>query len=271
VVNHTLEPRSGLKARARVLAPSMRLLFEKRESAAVAANAYRDVFELPRLADLPPVYFVRLDLTDAAGKRISDNLYWFPAQKGGSLEGLRLLPPAKLAAKCEIQIRGSERVARVKVANPGAQLAFFVQLALTRGRGGSEILPVLWDDNYFSLLPGESREVTAVFAAKDAGSAKPTLEIGGWNVETDLDCPTLTVSSKVIKVGESITVVAGISNTFLDGSRVTLRQDGQPVASQVAWARGAEAQKLEFPLKLDRAGKREIVVGGQKLTLNVQP
>jgi len=146
-----------------------------------------------------------------------------------------------------------------------------VQLALTQARGGAEILPVWWDDNYFSLLPGESREVTATFAAKDAGRATPTLEVGGWNVESDFDCAALAVLPKEIKAGEPFTVSANISNTFLDGSRVALRLDGQPVASKWAWARAGRKESLAFPLQFDQPGRHEMAVGGQKISVTVQP
>jgi len=271
VVNHSLEPRSGLKVRARVLDPSMRVLFEKQENAEVAANTYRDIFELPKLPELPPVYFVRLDLSDAVGKRISDNLYWLPAQKGGSLRALHSLPPVKLQATCKIEARGALKIARVKVTNPTEQIAFFVQLALTWGRDGEEILPVLWEDNYFSLLPGESREVTATFATQDAGRAKPTLEVGGWNVESDFDCAALAVSPKEIKAGERFTVTTSVANTFLDGSRVFLKVDGKPTAFRWAWARAGRKESLGFPFILEQSGRHEIAVGGQKLSVTVQP
>jgi len=46
---------------------------------------------------------------------------------------------------------------------------------------GSSILPVLWDDNYVSILPGESRELVARFpAVDDVSGAK--LAVKGWNV-----------------------------------------------------------------------------------------
>jgi hypothetical protein len=269
VVNHTLAPGRGLKVKARVLDLSMRVLFEKQESVDVAANSYLEVFELPKLPALPPVYFVRLDLSNPAGKRISDNLYWFPAQKGGSMQALRTLPPVKPQATWRLASRGAEKVARVKVSNPTSQLAFFVQLALTQGRGGTEILPVLWEDNYFSLLPGESREVTATFASNDAGSAKTRLEIGGWNVESDFDCPALVVSRHEVKVGQSLTVTARISNTFLDGSRVPLYVNGAVQGSCWAWARGDASLELPFSLNFDQPGLHEIRVGSKRLVLRI--
>ena len=41
------------------------------------------------------------------------------------------------------------------VENPGKSLAFFVHLKVNQA-GGEEVLPVIWQDNYFSLLPGEN-------------------------------------------------------------------------------------------------------------------
>jgi exo-1,4-beta-D-glucosaminidase len=271
VVNHTLDPRNGLQVRARVYDPALRLIFEKREQAEVAANAYRDIFELPKLPELPPVYFVRLDLTDAAGKRVSDNFYWLPARKGDSLRTLHSLPPVKLQAACKVEARNMERIAKVKVTNPTSHMAFFVQLALTKGKGGAEILPVLWDDNYFSLLPGESREITARFAAADAGPAKPALEVGGWNIVSDFDCARLTASAQEIKADEPFTVEASIANTFLDGSRVALQVDGEPIASTWAWARVGQQRTLAFPLKLDQPGRHGIALGNRKITVTVRP
>jgi hypothetical protein len=187
------------------------------------------------------------------------------------MQALHSLPPVKLQATCKVESRGGEKVARVKVTNPTSQIAFFVQLALTHGRGGAEILPVLWDDNYLSLLPGESREVTATFAAKDAGKDKPTLEVGGWNVESDFDCAALTVSPKETKPGGLFTVTASVADTFLDGSRVALQLDGKPVVFKWAWARAGRKESLGFPLILEQSGRHEIAVGGQKISVTVQP
>jgi exo-1,4-beta-D-glucosaminidase len=269
VVNHTLEPRSGLKVRARVLDPSMRVLFERRQSVDMAANTYRDIFELPKLPELPPVYIVRLDLSDAAGKRVSDNLYWLPAQKGGSMQSLRSLPPVRLKATCGIGRQRAEQIARVRIINPTGQIAFFVQLALTKGKGGAEILPVLWDDNYFSLLPGESREITARFAVKDAGSKAPKLEVGGWNILSDFEVLALELDEEVAKAGEPLSVTAKVADTFLDGARVPVYVDGRVQESRWAWARGEDTQELKFRLKVLQPGQHEIGVGPKRLTVTV--
>ena len=53
---------------------------------------------------------------------------------------------------------------------------------MRKGTGGEEVLPVLWEDNYVTLLPGETRELEAAYAAKDLGSAAPVVTVDGWNV-----------------------------------------------------------------------------------------
>jgi hypothetical protein len=50
------------------------------------------------------------------------------------------------------------------------------------GEEDNEILPVLWQDNYFALLPGETRQVTATYRLGDKRKATPSVEIEGWNM-----------------------------------------------------------------------------------------
>jgi len=71
----------------------------------------------------------------------------------------------------------------VTLENPSKSLAFFVRLKVNRD--GKEILPVVWEDNYISLLPGEKRELTATYDAAllSKSQPQPTVEVKGWNVE----------------------------------------------------------------------------------------
>ena len=67
------------------------------------------------------------------------------------------------------------------VKNPGKSIAFFLRLQVT-GRGGEEALPVLWEDNYVSVLPGETRVLSATYNIRDLGGAPPRVVVTGWNV-----------------------------------------------------------------------------------------
>jgi hypothetical protein len=46
---------------------------------------------------------------------------------------------------------------------------------------GGRVLPVYYDDNYVSLLPGESRRVDVICPAAAARCAR--LALRGWNAE----------------------------------------------------------------------------------------
>jgi exo-1,4-beta-D-glucosaminidase len=92
-------------------------------------------------------------------------------------------------AKVELKVtshterKGEDAVTRVVIGNPSESLAFFVRLKVNKGFHGEEILPVLWEDNYISLLPGENREVSATYRASEMGTAQPSVEVSGWNVD----------------------------------------------------------------------------------------
>ena len=71
----------------------------------------------------------------------------------------------------------------VTLSNPGKTIAFFVELRVVGDRSGRTILPVLWDDNYVSLLPGERKTLKARFAAVDLKGEQPVFHLAGWNVD----------------------------------------------------------------------------------------
>lgn len=270
VVNNRLEPQGGLAVRARVYDFTGKLRWEKTASIDVPANCYREIFAIPGDLDLTPVYFVSLDLRARDGSRVSDNFYWLTAQNAADLAKLDGLPPVRLESSCALRREGQECVAQVRVANPTDQVAFFVHLVLTKGSRGEEILPVLWDDNYFSLAPGDSKQVSARVAAADVGDAQPALEVGGWNIETDYRCLRLEVAKGPVKAGQAVTVTALIADTFLNGSRATLRVDGQPVASQWVWARGETPARVSFTASLPSRGTHQLTLGRQTIPVSVE-
>jgi exo-1,4-beta-D-glucosaminidase len=89
----------------------------------------------------------------------------------------------KLRVSSRTEIKGEESITHVALENPGKALAFFVRLKIAKGKGGEEVLPVIWQDNYVSLLPGEKREVTATYRTGLLQGAPPEIEVKGWKVD----------------------------------------------------------------------------------------
>jgi exo-1,4-beta-D-glucosaminidase len=93
------------------------------------------------------------------------------------------LSKVKLKVTDRTERKGEDAVTHVTIENPSKSLAFFVRLKVDKGAKGEEILPVVWEDNYISLLPGEKREITASYRAGELGTAKASVEVSGWNME----------------------------------------------------------------------------------------
>jgi exo-1,4-beta-D-glucosaminidase len=157
------------------------------------------VFTLPEIEALSPVYFLDLRLTTAAGRAISTNVYWLstktdeldwakstwygtPVKSYADVTLLKDLRPATVTSVVEHRRSGAEGETRVTLTNTGTGIAFFVRLQVTTGAAGDEILPVLWEDNYVTLMPGERRELRATYRLADLGAARPAVKITGWNV-----------------------------------------------------------------------------------------
>ena len=104
------------------------------------------------------------------------------ARSVADLTALRNLPEVKIDSSMTLSTRGADQVATVTLENPSKQLAFFINLGIMKGKDGYEVAPCYWEENDFSLLPGESREVEALFSAVDLEGKKPTLRVDGWNL-----------------------------------------------------------------------------------------
>ena len=95
------------------------------------------------------------------------------------------------------------------------------------------------------------------------------LEVGGWNIQTEYRCQGLHASKTELKAKETLTVTAQIANTFLDGSRVTLVVDGQPVRTKWAWARGGRIDPVTFEVNFSATGTHTVSVGDRHVEVRV--
>jgi exo-1,4-beta-D-glucosaminidase len=99
---------------------------------------------------------------------------------------LQQLQPVKLSVSGISTRRAGVETADVTVSNPSRTLAFFIRLQIKQGRDGKDVLPIVWQDNYFSLAPGERKRVTATYKSGDLGQATPFLHVEGWNISADV-------------------------------------------------------------------------------------
>src|ERR1035438_9719073 len=183
-----------MKVVARVLNLDMTEKFIRDVKVDLEEDSSTRALTLPQIDGLSSTYFVSLELQDPSDHPVSRNLYWLstkpetldwekstwyvtPTKTFADYTALNSLPQAEM--QWAAQSKPGEST--VTLTNTGKAIAFGVHLSVKKGANGDEVLPVLWEDNYFSLLPGETREVTATYNARDLGQAKPVLEVEGWN------------------------------------------------------------------------------------------
>jgi hypothetical protein len=181
VVNTTTASLTGLTASADVFSLDNKLLLHRNGNADAGADSVTHDFKLdvaPLLGD--GVVLIKLELKDASGKLLSDNLYWLGAASS-SYRALNRLPPAALAVTATSGASGDEIRVHVELRNTGSAVALANKLTLLNAADGSRILPAYFSDNYVSLLPGETRDVEVEFPASAAHGAAQ-LSIRGWNL-----------------------------------------------------------------------------------------
>jgi exo-1,4-beta-D-glucosaminidase len=201
VVNSTYEAIKGLKVSAKIYNIDAKEKASREATSDLVADGVSKVLDLPTPDGLTPTYFLKLELHDAAGKLVSDNFYWLstkadtldwdkkkdtvytPQKDFADLTGLESLPKAKLAVTKSLETAGSTSVLTVEIENHSNSVAFMVHSRVTRGKGGDDLTPIFWSDNYFSLLPREKKTVTARFDSASTEGASPELIVDGWNVD----------------------------------------------------------------------------------------
>ena len=199
VVNSLLHPYQKINVSAAVYDISLKKEFSKQQTSDVPANSSTRIFVVPKLDNLSTTYFLRLTLKNSAGGLLSTNFYWLsttpdvsdwekttwyytPTSGYADFRALKSLPEVRLNIQARTHEEGTRNVTRVTVKNPSSNLAFFIHLRVDKGEHGAEVLPVIWQDNYFELMPGEEREVNASYSKGELKGATPYVAVDGWNI-----------------------------------------------------------------------------------------
>ena len=190
VVNTTRASLAGLSMIADVYSLDNKPLLhheEKRDSSADAVTAGFQLELAPLMAG--HVVLVKLQLKNAQGQLLSDNLYWL-SDDYANYRQLTKLPAAQLMATASTSRTSEKVMVKVHLENRGTAAALEIKLTLL-GADGSRILPAYLSDNYVSLLPGEMRDIEIESPANTLRT-EPHLAIRGWNVPSQTVPVTLS-------------------------------------------------------------------------------
>lgn len=151
-----------------------------------------DIFRIDFPKDITQVHFVKLYLYDENGKEIASTFYWRSNDKyegsktltgptSSGFEDLAQLKQVRLKTKHKQIKRENWQVMELEIKNPTSSLAFFVQLQYL-DENDKPVRPSFYTDNFFSLLPGESKKVI-IETASDNLPTNGKFVVKGWNVK----------------------------------------------------------------------------------------
>ncbi len=182
-VNQGFEPLDQMRIKAEIFNDKSRLIWSKQTMADIEPQTANIVFNLP-LSELitSEIYFVVLEMVDKSGKLVSDNFYWLSENK--NFTSLEKMSEVNLDVKLDKETDESngEIICRIHLINPTQHLAFFINPSLRKGPAGDEVLPSFWSENYVSILPGKTKELTVKFSQTLLDGQMPFLKIDGWNI-----------------------------------------------------------------------------------------
>jgi exo-1,4-beta-D-glucosaminidase len=192
VTNDDYTTHSGLTATVDVLNFDLTNKYHNTFAVTAGPASSNAVVTLPTITGLT-TYFINLKLTDSSNNVVSRNFYWYSttvdktkkackwyycaASAYANMASLATLPMVTVPHTDTI---GSNSVATT-LTNSSTSLAFMIR-ARVLDNAGNETLPVWWSDNYITLLPGESRTLTATYFNNAAPPSGATVHLDGFNI-----------------------------------------------------------------------------------------
>ena len=181
-----------------------------------AADASSNVFTITAGTSTP--YFLDLKLKDASGNLVSKNFYIFPSDGVTNISSILTMTKTTVPATANATWTksGTENTVSLKIVNTGTVCAISCRLQLTGATSGNRILPVHFNDNYFSLIPGDTQSVVVKFDDVDLNNESPKLCLTGVNVaQTCYNIPTTVTSLRGAAVGRKAGSYAFFTGTSL--------------------------------------------------------
>ena len=155
VVNHTLSDAMNQTVEAHLFDLKGKRLSIQRFREDIPANSVR-VAEKVDLSQKPnTLYFLRLVLKNEKGEIVDENLYGL-TNKLTDLQELETLADASLQLKIT---KNEGKKCGVTIKNTGSETAFFIRLKVWNTNTDQIVAPVFFNDNYFTLFPGEQKDI----------------------------------------------------------------------------------------------------------------
>lgn len=199
VNNDFLSGYENLKLSVSVYDINSKKVYSHQKDFSIGANIAELVHEMPVIKDLSTTYFLDLRIFDGNDRELANNFYWLsttedvpdfakttwvytPNKAFANLKGINNLPKVKVDVNFDKKLEGDWVVFSCEVNNSSDFIAFFMEMRIVDASSSQSFLPVFWDDNYVTLVPGEKKMIQGKVRHNGAGLEVFDLAVKGQNL-----------------------------------------------------------------------------------------
>lgn len=184
VTNTSLNSYANTRAKVQVFDKSGTELYAYAKTIDVPLNGLVDCFTLvvPGNVELPPVYFLKLQLFSSTNSVLADNFYWESKARSKRFYEFNQYENVTLTADGNLKLHNGVLHGSIRITNPSKTVALAIKLGLQNAKTQERVLPAYFHDGYFALMPNETRPVTFEFAAEKTPD-EFLISAEGYNVD----------------------------------------------------------------------------------------
>lgn len=206
-INDTFNKIKNFKAVIRLFDIESKEVFSRELAIKAEAESSTKIFELPEIEGLSTTSFLDLRLFNNDEQKIGNNFYWLsgkadildyeykfkdfafytPSKEYADFTQINSMPKVSINTNVQFDDNGKNREVSISLENSNEYIAFFIELNIHNKKRAETVVPVLWDDNYISLLPGEIRKIKAEIPGVKFSADDLQIKIQGWNSNTKLN------------------------------------------------------------------------------------
>lgn len=152
-----------------------------------------NLFKIMFPENISQVHFIKLVLEDQQGKEIANSFYWRSKDKyrgawtltGPAVSGFKQLNELpKVQLKTEVH-KVNSTMSEITLDNLSKNLSFFTQVLLET-MDGKPVNAAFYTDNFFSLLPNESKKINIRYSTGDTENKPLQIVVKGYNTQQQI-------------------------------------------------------------------------------------